>query len=128
MMWKYAAAWFPMMFIAIANGAAREFLYKAPLGELRAHQLSTLSGLILFGIYIWFIVRKWRPGSSGQAMRVGLLWLGMTLTFEFGFGHFMAGKSWTTLFEDYNLLAGRVWVFIPLWVMVAPYLFYRFQR
>lgn len=124
-MWKYALAWFPMMVIAILNGTAREFIYKASLGELHAHQLSTLTGIILFGIYIWLIVRKWSPDSPRQAAQVGLLWLAMTLTFEFGFGHFIAGKPWTVLFQDYNLLAGRVWVFIPIWVTVAPYLFYR---
>lgn len=127
-MWKYALAWFPMMVIAILNGTAREFIYKASLGELHAHQLSTLTGVILFGIYIWFIVQKWRPDSSEQAAQVGLLWLAMTLTFEFGFGHFIAGKPWTVLFHDYNLLAGRVWVFIPIWVTAAPYLFYRMSK
>lgn len=127
-MWKYTFAWFPMTVIAIANGAAREFLYKAVLGDLRAHRLSTLSGIILFGFYIWFVIRKWAPDSPAQAMQVGLLWLAMTLAFEFGFGHFIAGKSWTILFHDYNLLAGRVWIFIPVWVTIAPYLFFRLQK
>jgi len=28
-LWKYFALWFPMMLIAIANGAARDLLYKS---------------------------------------------------------------------------------------------------
>jgi hypothetical protein len=37
----------------------------------------------------------------------------------------VAHHSWQRLFHDYNLLAGRVWVLIPLWVAVAPYLLFR---
>lgn len=31
-MWKYLAAWFPMLLLAIINGALREMLYKESLG------------------------------------------------------------------------------------------------
>jgi hypothetical protein len=51
----------------------------------------------------------------------------MTLAFEFLFGHFVAGHSWARLLQDYNLLAGRVWVLLLAWVALAPYLFYRWQ-
>jgi hypothetical protein len=127
-MWKYVLAWIPMVVIAIANGAVREGWYGKRLGELRAHQVSTLSAMLLFGVYIWVLIRLWRPESGGQALTIGLIWLGLTLAFEFLFGHFVAGHPWTRLIHDYNLLAGRVWVAIPIWVTVAPYLFYRLQQ
>ena len=43
-------------------------------------------------------------------MQFDRLWLGMTLAFEFLFGHYIAGKSWSLLLADYNLAAGRLWV------------------
>ena len=86
-MWKYVLAWFPMVAIAIANGALRESWFGQSLSELAAHQLSTLTAVILFGVYIWFVVRFWPPTSAAQAVAVGLLWLVMTITFEFLFGH-----------------------------------------
>ena len=52
-MWKYLLLWIPMVFIAIANGVVREAWYGRHLSELRAHQLSTLTGVVLFGLYIW---------------------------------------------------------------------------
>lgn len=128
MIWKYVLLWFPMLVLAVINGAARDGLYKASLGELSAHQVSTVSLIILFSIYIWFVIRRWPPASDGQALLVGLLWLVLTLAFEFGFGRFVAGRSWSFLLQEYNLLAGRVWVFIPIWVALAPYVFYRLQR
>jgi hypothetical protein len=126
-MWKYLAAWFPMLILAVMNGAVREVLYKASLGDLRAHQLSTVALLILFSLYIWLVIRFWRPASSQQAFLVGLLWLVLTLIFEFGSG-LSAGRSWSALFGEYNVLAGRIWVFIPAWVAAAPCIFFRLQK
>ncbi len=127
-MWKYVLAWFPMVAIAIANGVVRESWYGKHLSELAAHQLSTLTAVILFGVYIWFVVRFWPPTSAAQAIAIGLLWLAMTIAFEFLFGHYVAGHSWERLLHDYNLLAGRVWPLVLVWVAVAPYLFFRISK
>jgi len=85
-MWKYVLAWFPMVAIAIVNGVLRESWGGKHLRELAAHQASTLTAHILFGVYIWFILRIWRPASAAEAIRIGLFWLAMTITFEFLFG------------------------------------------
>ena len=127
-MWKYVLAWVPMVFIAMANGALREGWYGKHLSKLQAHQLSTAMGLLLFGVYIGALMRLWRPVSAGQALTIGLVWLGMTVAFEFLFGHYVAKRSWSALLHDYNLLAGRVWVVVLVWVTLAPYLFYRLQQ
>jgi hypothetical protein len=105
----------------------RQAWYGKHLGELQAHQISTLTGVVLFGVYIEFIVRVWRPESAAQAIAVGLLWLAMTVAFEFLFGHYVAGHSWGRLLHDYNLFAGRVWLVVLVWVTVAPYLFFRLR-
>jgi hypothetical protein len=127
-MWKYILAWAPMVLIAIVNAALRENVFAKRLSELQAHQVSTATGVLLFGIYIWVITRIWRPESSGQAFAIGLIWLGLTIAFEFLFGHFVMGHPWSRLFHDYNVFAGRVWGIILIWVMLAPYAFYRLQK
>ena len=127
-MLKYILAWFPMVAIAIAHGVLRESWYGKHVSELAAHQISTLTGIILFGVYIWLVVRFWRPASPGQAIAIGLLWFVMTIAFEFLFGHYVTGHSWQHLFHDYNLLAGRIWLLVLLWVAGAPYLFHRLTK
>jgi hypothetical protein len=127
-MWKYVLAWIPMVFIAIINGALREGWYGKHLSELQAHQLSTATGVLLFGVYIWALMRIWRPESAGQATAIGLVWLVMTVVFEFLFGHYMVKRSCSDLLHDYNLCAGRVWLVVLVWVTLAPYLFYRLQQ
>ena len=55
---KYVLAWFPLVFIAIVNGAIREGWYGKHLSELQAHQISTITGVLLFGVYIWVLMLK----------------------------------------------------------------------
>jgi hypothetical protein len=127
-MWKYLWLWLPMVLIAIANGVVRQAWYGRHLSELRAHQLSSLTALVLFGFTIRLSLRFFPPASAAQAWAIGVLWLALTVAFEFGFGHFVAGHSWSRLCQDYNLLAGRLWVLILLWLLVAPSLFYWWQH
>jgi hypothetical protein len=124
----YLLAWLPMVVIAILNGIARDLWYGGYMETLAAHQISSLSLIVLLGVYIWFLMRRRRPGSARQAWAVGLAWLALTVAFEFGFGHYVAGHSWSELLADYDLTSGRVWILIPLWVALAPYLFYRLER
>jgi hypothetical protein len=111
-MWQYVLAWIPMVVIAILNGAIRDGWYGKHVTELQAHQISTVVGVLLFGVYIWVLIRLWRPESVEQAMAIGLVWLGMTIGFEFLFGHYGAKRLWRDLLRDYNLFAGRVWLVV----------------
>jgi len=123
----YILAWLGMMIIAIANGIVREKLYSQSMSELSAHQLSTLIAIVLFGIYIFVLTGTFQIQSAKQAFTIGGIWLIMTVIFEFVFGHFVAGHSWTVLFMDYNILNGRVWVLVLIWTFIAPYVFYRLK-
>ena len=127
-MFKYVVAWLPLLLIAVLNGALRAAFYGRFFSELHAHQLATALGIILFGIYIRALIDFWRPDSARQALHIGLLWLAMTVAFEFLFMHYVAGHTWRALLQDYNIVAGRVWVVLLLWVTIAPYVFYRLQQ
>lgn len=125
MLLRYALAWFILLVAALVNAFLRESVYKNALGDLRAHQLSTLTALALFGVIIWGLSRIWPLPSAKDAWRVGIIWLVLTVAFEFLFGHYVAGHSWAKLFADYNVFVGRVWPLVLLWLMIAPFLFYK---
>ncbi len=125
-MLKYFLLWFPMIILAVLNGTARDLGYKKYLGDLTAHQLSTISLIILLWLYISFVIKKFPPASVTQSINIGIAWLLLTLAFEFGFGLYR-GKSMNELFADYNLLKGRIWILIPIWTAIAPYIIYRIR-
>lgn len=117
--------WFVFPFVAIINGALREVTYKNFVGELPAHQISTVTGIVFFGIIFYFIFRKWKIESAKHAILIGLIWLGLTILFEFGFGHYIMGNPWEKLLHDYNIAEGRVWSLFLVWITVAPFIFYK---
>ena len=121
----YAASWLGMVILAILNGAIREKFYGQYMREILAHQLSTLIGIILFGVYIWLLTGIWRIESPKQALMIGGMWLIMTILFEFVFGHYVMGHTWARLFHDYNFFEGRVWSLLLIWTAVAPYFFFK---
>jgi hypothetical protein len=109
-----------MIAIAVANGALREALLTPRVGGLRAHQLSTLTAILFFGVYIAWLMRRWRPATRRETVGIGALWLLLTVLFEFGMGRLLLHREWTVLLADYNLAAGHLWPLLLVWVAVAP--------
>ena len=116
-----------MVFIAIANGAIRQLGYEKLLGELSAHQLSCLTGIMLFLLYTGCLSLYWPLESSRQAFTIGLIWLILTIAFEFLFMHYGAKVPWGKLLQDYNILEGRLWVLVLFAVFMAPYVVFRIR-
>lgn len=123
----YLGTWFAMLLVSIANGALRDLSYGPRMGELAAHQLSTLSSVLLLGLVMWIALRRWPPASARHALGIGCGWMALTVAFEFLFFHYVGGHPWDVLLANYNVLAGRVWVLVLLWVAVAPWLFHRLR-
>ena len=114
-----------MIFIAIINGVIRDATYKTYAGELAAHQISTVTGIFLFGIYIWALGLRWKLKSGRQAAAVGLIWLALTEAFEFLFFHYAAGHSWSQIIQAHNMLEGWLWVLVLIFIATAPNIMYR---
>ncbi|RPI06071.1 MAG: hypothetical protein EHM64_04220 [Ignavibacteriae bacterium] len=61
-------------------------------------------------------------------MRIGLLWLVLTVLFETGMAKLFQNRDWPSVFRNYNILEGRVWILVLLWVAAEPSLFYKIQK
>ena len=124
---KYVLLWFPMVIIAIGNGTVRDLVYSQYVGGFVAHQISTVALLLLFAIYIGCMVYVNPLQNQSQAFLVGAIWVVLTVSLEFGMGRFR-GDSWLQLWDDYNILRGRLWILVPIWLGIAPYVFYRISK
>jgi len=116
----YALCWFGLMVIAILNGALRVSTYGKHMPEIRAHQLSCLTGIVLIGLSVWVINIFWPINTEPEAIQIGLIWLVMTIIFEFVFGHYVMKHSWKKLLHDYRIDKGRLWGIVLLWVFFVP--------
>ena len=111
--------WLGVLAMAIANGALRNAVTQPLWGEEVARRSATVLLLVAMAFYVWWFERRHPLPSARRAWQVGVAWSAMTLTFEFGLG-LATGLSWSTMLADYDLTAGRIWVFVPLFTAVAP--------
>ncbi len=121
---KYILLWLPLLFLAVLNGTMREKVIKGRLGDLRAHQFSTFTFLLLLSLYLWLTTAFWPPESLVQCLEMGTVWLILTLAFEFLFMHFVFKVPYIRLIHDYKIWEGRIWVLVLVWVLAAPSLIY----
>jgi hypothetical protein len=113
-------AWLGLPVLGIANGGIRDATYKQVTGEVAAHQLSTVTLLGLMAAYLWVLEGRWPIRTSREAFTIGGSWAVLTILFEFGFGHYVVGDSWSSLLHAYNVADGQVWAAVPLWTVVGP--------
>lgn len=117
---RWISAWIGAAALGVANGAGRETLYADAAGEEAAHVISTGTLLALLGGYMWLLQRRWPLRSRREACSVGAAWTMLTVAFEFGFGHWVNGDSWSELLENYDITAGKVWVLVPVAMAAGP--------
>ncbi len=113
-------AWLGGSVLGIVNGTVRELVYKERVGETAANQISVATLIALLGLYFAVLDRRWPIASTRAAIELGGAWVVLTVLFEFGFGHFVDGKSWEELAENYDVTAGNLWVLVLLWIAVGP--------
>lgn len=115
--------WLPMILIAFANAAFRETVLTKTFSELRAQQLSTLTLILLVSAYVWFIFPFLRIDNGSQAILTGTIWVILTVIFEFSLGRILK-QSWISLFQQYNILSGNIWLLFILCLLCLPYWIY----
>lgn len=115
-----ALGWLLLAVVMFANGTVRALVLQPRLGEHLARQVATGSGVLIVFVFALVFVRRLESPSSLDLLKVGLLWLVLTLAFEFGVG-LVSGASWETMLADYDILHGRLWPLIPMSALVAPW-------
>lgn len=120
---KYLLFWLPMIVIAFANATLRQLLFIKSMGEIKAHQLSTITLIIFCSIYVWFVFPFLHIQHFRQALMIGLVWVLLTVAFEFLLGR-LTNKSWSYLLDNYNLGSGHIWPVFLIWLLFLPYICY----
>jgi hypothetical protein len=119
---RLVAAWCLVLACAIANGALREAVLVPLWGRPAA---LVASGLLLSAVVLGVavVLARWMglPSRPSRATFAGgLLWLALTLAFEFGFGRGVQGRSWGELLQAYTFDGGNLWPAVLLVVLAAP--------
>jgi hypothetical protein len=89
------------------------------LGDVRAHQVSFVTGSILI-LTIATLFGRWLGASRSQLFGIGFLWSILTLAFEIGLGRLIFGYSWDRILADYNLSQGGLMSIGLVLMMLSP--------
>lgn len=93
---------------------------RMPSCRMRRSNVQRAILIVLLTVYMWMLERRWLIPTRRTAFKIGAYWVVLTIVFEFGFGHYVDGKSWTELLHNYNIADGQAWVLVLVWMAVAP--------
>jgi len=118
---KATGIWLIIVVAAIINGVLREKLLVPIVGAHLALPLNGvfLSGLVLFVSFL--LIPFLKSSETYEFLLIGLLWVALTLCFEFGFGHLVAGKSWQEIIQVFNLKKGDLFLLVLTVTAISPW-------
>jgi len=119
---KASIVWFVIAIFAILNGIFRESVLISNVGPNMALPVSgiTLSIIVFIVTYISFPI--FGKNSALTYFLIGLQWVLMTLLFEFMFGHYMIGKSWSDILQVFNIMKGNLFIIVLIVSLFSPLL------
>jgi hypothetical protein len=117
---KSLGIWVILAIGAIVVATFRVGVLLPPFGEQTAHQAGTIIYMLIQFVIIYFFIKKMKIKEVKTLLGIGILWVVITIIFEFVFGHYVMGHPWQKLFADYNLINGRLWVLVLINNIVAP--------
>lgn len=114
--------WFLFMALAIINAAIRNEVYKPLVGDLAAHQISSVIFIVAILIVTYAILKFAKIELTDyDAFLMGAIWLISTILFEFLAGYYIFRNPWEKLLADYNLFEGKIWCLVLLTILLAPF-------
>ena len=119
---KAILMWLLLLAVMMGNGFFRVLVLQPRLGESLARQGACLSGILVILGMTGLFVRRCGPFGRGELLKIGALWVVLTVAFEFLFGRFVAGASWEALLAEYDLTRGRLWPLVLSTTLIAPWL------
>lgn len=117
---KAILVWLLIIVVESVHGVLRNVFVAPAIGDLAARQAGVFIGSALVLFIAWLMAPWLNLRSRAHFAGTGLLWVGLTVMFEFSLGVAM-GLSWEGISSDYNVARGGL---LPLGLIVmafAPY-------
>ena len=117
--------WLVLLVAMVAAGAFRVAVVAPRLSSFGTEVAGALLGLVVILALTRPFIRSLERPTLPTLVGIGALWLGLTVAFEFGFFHYVGGKSWESLLEQYDVGKGHLWPFVLAAVAATPFVWRR---
>jgi hypothetical protein len=122
---RVIVAWLTLAVAMIVNGTFRELFLRQAVGPSQADAMSAALGAIIILLVTRPFFRSLANRSLVEIMRVSLLLVALTVSFEALFGRYVDGKSWSELLADYAIWRGRLWPVLLALIAATPFVWAR---
>lgn len=120
--------WLLIIFAESIHGTLRQIFLAPRVGDFPARRISVFIGMLLI-LVITALCIKWINAPTKMSLfGIGLMWVILTMIFEFGLGIFVLDYSLKRMLEDYNIFKGGLMGFGLLLMMFAPLLSAEFAK
>lgn len=120
--WRALAVWLVLITVEFVHGILRAIFLVPVVGDFAARQFGVATGSVLILLVAYLFVDWLNAPNTKSLFGIGLMWLVLTLAFEFGFGHFVFGRSWANLAEDYDLRQGGMLLLGMIVLGLSPWI------
>ena len=120
--------WLLILPLMVANGIFREIVLVPALGRRPADVASAAIGIAIILLVTMPFLRRARDRSTAALARVSVIWLVLTVAFEFLFGYYVDLKSWAELVGNYAIWRGNLWPLVLASLVLAPFIWGRSRR
>jgi len=115
--------WVVMAVVAVGNGVFRETVLVPRIGEYRGHVLSTALLVTAILVLSWaYFATTAIAYTRAELLLIGVVWTALTVGFEFLVGY-AEGTPVAVTVGQYDVLAGQVWIAVPIALLLSPLLF-----
>lgn len=118
---KALGIWLLLVITAIINATLREKVLLAWIGKWSL-PVSGISLSLLIFLVTLAVIPLFATHEPSHYWLIGSLWLMLTLSFEFLFGHYQMGKSWQEILEIFAIQRGNLMTVVLIITFLSPYL------
>ncbi len=66
--------------------------------------------------------------TKRNLLKIGIMWIVMTIIFEFAFGYYVRGSSWSEMLGAYYFWQGELWIFVLISVVIIPQICFKMLK
>jgi hypothetical protein len=121
MLIKSILIWLSIVPLAILNGELRERVIGPIIGEKYANPISGIILCILIFIISFLFIPRLGIGTNKTYIKIGILWVLLTIIFETVFSLFLGNKI-NEILNAYNITTGNLWLIVVIFIGFIPFL------
>jgi hypothetical protein len=119
-LFKGMVVWLVFIVLESLNGIVRIIWLTPALGVIWAEYLAFGTGSVLLLAIATLFIRWLKISQRSQLLKVGLLWMFLTLVFEITLGRTIFKYSWQDIAANFNVFKGKLLPVELLLLCLAP--------